>query len=234
MLKTITAALQDFSHLFFPHNCLGCGSDALQNDAILCMQCFSQLPVTGFIQQPGNPVEKIFYGRVNIAAAGSAFYFTKDSVMQNMIIALKYRGNREAGHYMGRLLGMQLADTERFNTVDVIIPLPLNIKKEKKRGYNQAAVIAEGIQAAWNKPVLQKATARKLFTNTQTQKGRIERWQNMQDVFEVKDVAALEGKHILLVDDVVTTGASLEACAMPILKVPGATISVATIAYTIL
>lgn len=226
--------MQSFSHVFFPHNCLGCGTDVLDGDAALCIQCFSNLPVTGFIQQPGNPVEKVFYGRTNIAAAGSAFYFTKDSVIQNLMVELKYRGNKQAGFYMGRLLGMQLAETQRFNTVDTIVPLPLNAKKERKRGYNQARVIAEGIQAEWNRPVLNNAVARKLFTNTQTQKGRIERWQTMQDVFEVKDTAALEGKHVLLVDDVVTTGASLEACAAPVLQVPGVTVSIATIAYTIL
>jgi len=234
MLKTFTSALRDFSHLFFPHNCLGCGTDVLDNDAVLCLQCFSNLPVTGFMQQPNNPVEKIFYGRISVQSAGSAFYFTKESVIQNLMVELKYRGNKHAGNYIGRLLGMQLAETTRFDTVDVIVPLPLNAKKEKKRGYNQAQVIAEGIQAEWNKPILNNSVARKLFTNTQTQKGRIERWQNMQDVFEVKDSEALEGRHILLVDDVVTTGASLEACAAPILQVPGTILSIATVAYTIL
>jgi ComF family protein len=234
MLKTITAALNDFSHLFFPHNCIGCGSDILANDAMLCAQCYSELPVTGFIQHAGNPVEKIFYGRVALQQAGSAFYFTKESVIQKMMIELKYRGNKNAGYYMGRLLGMQLQESNRFNDVDVIVPLPLNAKKEKKRGYNQALIIAEGIQAVWNKPIAAKAAGRKLFTQTQTQKGRIDRWQNMKDVFEVKDAGAIAGKRILLIDDVVTTGASLEACALPILKLPGTTISVATVAYTIL
>lgn len=232
MLKTITAAFNDFTHLFFPHNCLGCGSDVLANGAVLCMQCFSQLPDTGFIQQPNNPVEKIFYGRTNIQAAGSAFYFTKESMIRNLMVELKYRDNKEAGYFMGKLLGMQLAATERFNTVDAIVPLPLNAKKERKRGYNQAAVIAEGIQAEWSRSILTKAIGRKIFTNTQTQKGRIERWENMQDVFEVTDAGALAGKHILLIDDVVTTGASLEACAAPMLQVPGVTISIATVAYT--
>jgi len=232
MLKTIITALSDFTHLFFPHNCLGCGSDVLANDAVLCLQCYSQLPETGFIQQPNNPVEKIFYGRTNIQAAGSAFYFTKESTIQYLMVELKYRGNKDAGYFMGKLLGMQLAATERFNTVDAIVPLPLNAKKERKRGYNQAVVIAEGIQAEWNRPILTKAIGRKIFTNTQTQKGRIERWENMQDVFEVTDAGALAGKHILLIDDVVTTGASLEACATPIIQVPGVILSVATVAYT--
>lgn len=233
MLKTIAAALQDFSHLFFPHNCLGCGTDVLENDAELCIKCFSELPATGFLEQPGNLVEKIFYGRIEVEQAGSAFYFTKDSTIQHMMIELKYRGNKNAGLYMGKLLGAQLAQCGRFENVDIVVPLPLNPKKEKRRGYNQAMVIAEGMQTGWDKPIAGKAVGRKLFTETQTQKGRVDRWQNMQDVFEVKDAATLEGKHILLVDDVVTTGASLEACASAILAVAGAKISIATVAYTI-
>lgn len=234
MLKALTTALHDFSYLFFPHNCLGCGTDVLGRDAMLCLQCLSTLPVTGFIQQPGNPVEKIFYGRAQVQHAGAAFYFTKQSVMQNLVFALKYRGNKEAGLYLGKLLGRQIAESGRFNTVDAIVPLPLNPKRERQRGYNQAAIIAEGIQTEWNRPILTKAVARKQYTQTQTHKGRVERWQSMQDVFEVRDTAALENKHILLIDDVVTTGASLEACATPMLQVPGVTLSIATVAYTIL
>lgn len=233
MLKTITAVLNDFSHLFFPHNCAGCGSDILENDAMLCLKCFTELPVTGFVEQPNNPVEKIFYGRITVEQAGSAFYFTKDSTMQRLMIELKYRNNKNAGFYLGKLLGMQLAQCERFNAVDVIIPLPLNPKKEKKRGYNQAAIIAEGIKTEWAKSTLNTAVGRKIYTGTQTQKGRVERWQNMQDVFMVKNAEVLQDKHILLVDDVVTTGASLEACASAILKVQGTKISIATVAYTI-
>lgn len=234
MLKALTTALHDFSYLFFPHNCLGCGTDVLGRDAILCLPCLSNLPVTGFIQQPGNPVEKIFYGRVNIQQAGAAFYFTKQSVMQNLVFALKYKGNREAGLYLGRLLGQQIVESGRFDTVDAIVPLPLNPKRERQRGYNQAAIIAEGMQTEWNRPVLTQAVARKQYTQTQTHKGRVERSESMQNVFEVRDAAALQDKHILLVDDVVTTGASLEHCALPMLQVPGVTVSIATVAYTIL
>ena len=233
MLKTIASALNDFSHLFFPHNCVGCCSDVLGSDAALCIKCFMELPVTGFIEQPNNPVEKIFYGRIAVEQAGSAFYFTKDSTMQRLMIELKYRNNKNVGLYLGKLLGMQLAEYERFNDIDIIVPLPLNPKKEKKRGYNQATIIAEGIKTEWEKPILTTAVGRKIFTETQTQKGRVERWQNMQDVFIVKNAEALQDKHILLIDDVVTTGASLEACAATLLKVPGTKISIATVAYTI-
>jgi ComF family protein len=234
MRTTITNALTSFTHLFFPHNCIGCGSDALQHDAVICPKCHHSLPLTGFMPQPGNPVEKIFYGRVTIQQAGSLLYFTKNSIVQHLVFALKYRGNKEAGYYLGRLLGMEIQASARFNEVDAIIPLPLNKKKEKKRGYNQAALIAEGIQQVWNRPVINNAALRKYFTETQTHKGRTARWQNMQHVFAPGDIEGLQNKHLLLVDDVVTTGASLEACANALQVIAGVKISIATVAYTIL
>ena len=233
MLKTITSALNDFSHLLFPHNCIGCGTDVLQNDAVLCAKCFDELPYTGFLQQPDNPVEKIFFGRIKAEQAGSLLYFTKNSIVQSLVFALKYKGDKEAGFFLGRLLGMELLQCRRFDDIDAIVPLPLNEKKEKMRGYNQALVIAEGMQREWDKPIL-KNVIRKQFTETQTKKGRTARWQNMEDVFEVKNEHGIKGKHLLVIDDVVTTGASLEACAAAILKTPGVKISFATVAYTIL
>ena len=234
MLKTIASALNDFSHLLFPHNCIGCGTDGLQNDAVLCAKCFEDLPYTGFLQQPDNPIEKIFYGRIKAEQAGSLLYFTKNSIVQSLVFALKYKGDKEAGFFLGRLLGMELLQCGRFDDIDAIVPLPLNEKKEKKRGYNQALVIAEGIQHEWNKPILISTVIRKQFTETQTKKGRTARWQNMEDVFEVKDAHEIIEKHLLVIDDVVTTGASLEACAAAILKTPGVKISFATVAYTVL
>ncbi len=234
MLKTITSALSDFSHLIFPHNCQGCGTDLLHHNATLCPKCFSGLPYTGFMQQAGNPIEKIFYGRVNTQYAGSLLYFTKNSTVQRLVFALKYQGNRQAGYFLGKLLGQALKECGRFNSVDALVALPLNKKKEKARGYNQALLIAEGITSEWDKPVIMDGLVRKLFTETQTKKGRAARWQNMQDVFEVANPTNVAGKHLLLIDDVVTTGASLEACALAALKIPGVTISIATAAYTIL
>lgn len=234
MIKTLSYAFSDFSHLFFPHNCTGCGTDVLQNDAVLCAKCFENLPYTGFLHQPSNPVEKIFYGRIKAAQAGSLLYFTKNSIVQRLVFALKYQGNKEAGFYLGRLVGLELQQCGRFDSVDAIIPLPLNRKKEKKRGYNQALIIAEGMQSEWSKPIIKDAVVRKLFTETQTKKGRAARWQNMEDVFAVENEQAIQGKQLLLIDDVVTTGASLEACACALLKIPGVSISFATAAYTIL
>jgi ComF family protein len=134
---------------------------------------------------------------------------------------------------MGTLLGGFLANNDRFAEVDALVPLPLNPKREKKRGYNQATALCNGIASVWNKPVIDKVAIRKIYTETQTKKGRITRWENMDGVFAIANPSTIANKHILLVDDVVTTGASLEACGAEILKVPGTTLSIATLACTL-
>ncbi|MEP6513050.1 MAG: ComF family protein, partial [Parafilimonas sp.] len=162
--------IEDFLHLFFPHNCLGCGTDILNNKDILCAHCLIQLPETGFLSGPGNPIEKIFYGRLPVEHAGSAYYFNKDSLLQHLIVQLKYKGNHNAGIYLGRLLGNHLLAAQRFNDVDIIIPLPLNEKKLFKRGYNQTSLLVKGVTEVWKRPVHEDAVDRMLFTETQTHK----------------------------------------------------------------
>lgn len=200
---------------------------------MLCLQCLAKLPETGFFEAEGNPIERTFFGRAAIQSAGAAFYFTKDSLVQHLITEVKYRNNKEIGIYLGRLTAFQIQKAERFNSIDCIIPLPLNDKKLHKRGYNQAALISEGISSVLNIPVITNAVSRKFFTETQTKKDRISRWQSMQDAFEVSNSSLLENKQVLLVDDIVTTGATLEACGNVILQVPGLKLSIATVAWTI-
>lgn len=200
---------------------------------MLCLQCLAKLPETNFFGAAGNPVEKTFYGRLVIQSAGAAYYFTKDSLVQHLITELKYRGNAEIGAYLGKLTAFQMQNSERFSSADYIIPLPLNDKKLQKRGYNQAALIAQGISSVLNVPVLTSAVRRKLFTETQTKKDRVTRWQSMEDVFEITNMSIIENKHILLVDDIVTTGATLEACGNVMLQVPNLKLSIATVAWTI-
>lgn len=231
-MPAVTSVVNDFLHLFFPHVCAGCGADSITKEHQLCLRCITELPVTNFFDQPVNPVEKKFYGRLNIAHAASGYFFTKDSLIEALIYELKYKGNKLIGHYMGKKLGNMLLNS-RFNDVDIILPLPLNARRLKKRGYNQATVLCEGIADAYNKPIVTDAVIRKVNTETQTHRGRITRWENMDGVFEVARPSAIQNKHVLLVDDVVTTGASLEACGAEILKVSGTTLSIATLAYTI-
>ena len=232
-MTVVKRYINDFLHLFFPHNCAGCGTGILNTEDALCAECLNKLPATGFFSTPGNPVEKIFFGRLNIQKAGSAFYFTKESVIQQVIIRLKYKNNPQAGAYLGKLLGAQLKNSARFDDVDVIIPMPLNDRKLFKRGYNQSGMLVNGIVSVWNKPVLESAVTRTLFTETQTHKNRIARWETIEGVFEVTEPNLLSNKHVLLVDDIVTTGATLEACGNAILKLPGSSLSLATLAYTV-
>lgn len=233
MPDTLIQHLDHFTQLFFPHVCEGCGTNVLNNDSVLCAACREQLPETGFIETAGNLVEKKFLGQLNLEAAGAAYYFTKRGMLQHLIKQLKYHSNKEIGYYLGRQLGNYLSRTDRFNAVDVIIPLPLNPRKEKKRGYNQAAVIAEGISSIWPKTVNSMTVERTIFTETQTHKDRISRWQSMQNVFEVTDRNTLMNKNVLLVDDIITTGATLEACGEKILEIPDTRLFIATVAFTI-
>jgi len=232
MLSTLTSYIKDVVHLIFPHHCEGCGTDVLQDEQLLCAECLHQLPATNYFAITGNPVEKMFYGRMKVELAGAGYYFTKESLVQHLIHQLKYKGNKDVGYYLGRLIGHQLKESARFDTIDVLVPLPLNSKKEFKRGYNQAAIISEGIAAIWQKPIVKDAVVRTVFTETQTHQDRIHRWQNMNGVFAIEDEKALKGKHILLVDDIVTTGATLEACGTAILKIPDTLLSIATAACT--
>lgn len=225
--------LTAFSHLFYPHNCEGCGTDTLRDDYFLCARCLHKLPETGFFGKEANPVEKLFYGRLNITNAAAAFYFTKDSLLQHVLVQLKYKSNKESGYFLGRMMGYALLQTERFNQTDILVPLPLNPKKEYLRGYNQAALICEGISEVWHKPVCADAVTRIRFTETQTHQNRVSRWQNMEGVFRVTRPEALKNKHILLIDDVITTGATLEACGSSLLEIEVASVNIATAAYTV-
>ena len=199
--------LNNLLAVFYPHYCEGCGSDVVRDDHFLCARCLHQLPETHFFEAPENPIEKIFYGRLHLQQAGATFYFTKNSLLQHLLVQLKYKGNKESGYFLGRMLGYSLQKTERFNDVDIIVPLPLNKKKEFIRGYNQAEIICKGIQSVWYKPILNKAIERIRFTESQTHQNRASRWQNMEGVFSICDISAIQHKHILLIDDVITTGA---------------------------
>jgi len=228
----ITSALKDaLFHLLFPHVCAGCGTDILAEESMLCMRCIHAMPETKFELYVNNPIEKLFWGRLPITAACAHYYFTKESLMQQLMHEFKYKNNKALGIQLGRMMGEQLVKSGRFN-IDALIPLPLFPAKEKRRGYNQATLLCQGIAQILDLPVLQQSIIRTQHTDTQTKKGRIERWKNMEGKFELIDPSCVANKRILLVDDVVTTGATLEACGSELLKAENATISIATLCYT--
>lgn len=221
----------DFSHLFYPHICVGCGSDLLEEHQPVCLHCYSNLPETGFFALQNNPIEKIFYGRLNVSSAAAGYYFTKSAVLQRLIHQLKYNGNRDVGYQLGQWLGLQLKNSGRFTSVDALVPLPLFPDKEKKRGYNQATILCEGMADIIQVPVINNLVERKRFTDTQTKKGRSERWANVEGSFAINNTAEMSNKHLLLIDDVITTGATLEACGQAILQAPATQLSIATLAW---
>jgi ComF family protein len=229
-MVSIKHFLADAIHLFFPHNCLGCGSDLLSEENLLCLQCISKLPHTGYECMENNPVENIFRGRVVVKAATSQFYFYKGQLVQHLIHQLKYKSNKEAGEWMGAVMGRHLLQSNRFNNIDYLVPLPLYAGKEFRRGFNQAEIICEGMSQTMGVPVLTKNLIRRRHTDTQTTKHRTERWENVAGSFALQHPAILLGKNIVLVDDVITTGATLEACTQCLLQVPGIQVSLVTAA----
>ncbi|HLK30791.1 MAG TPA: phosphoribosyltransferase family protein [Puia sp.] len=225
--------VHSFSHLFFPHSCAGCGNDIISEGQILCIKCSSQLPLTGFELHDNNPIEKSFWGRVSINNGMSLLHFTKDSILQNLLHQFKYKGKKEIGFYFGKMMGNAILKSGRFKNIDALIALPLFASKEKRRGYNQSTVLCEGMSEILHIPILKNAVIRTTATETQTHKTRIERWQNIEGKFEIKNIPSLQNKHILLVDDVTTTGATLEACIIELLKAENIKLSIATLASTL-
>ena len=233
-MNWLRSAGTGITSLLFPMICPGCGNDLQSADDQICISCFHRLPVTEFHRHASNPVEKIFWGRVPIQSACSYLYFTSQSIVQHLMHELKYNGNQEVGIFLGKQMGLSLAESDRFKSIEGIIPLPLHAKRLKQRGYNQAAAIAQGISEVLGIPLLEDAIMRNQETNTQTKKSRVQRWENIEGKFSRVKSEALEGKNILLIDDVITTGATLEACALEILVGKAASVSIATLAYTLM
>jgi ComF family protein len=231
MIAQLKNIVSSTLHLFYPHTCTGCGSDLLGEDNLLCLKCIHQLPHTNFANIQNNPIEKYFWGRIPLTAAYSQFYFSKEFLIQHLIHQLKYRGDTKIGFYLGEMMGKTLLNSDRFAGIDALIPLPLYTDKEHKRGYNQATVICNGMSSVMNIPVLNGAVIRQHATETQTRKHRTDRWENVKSSFKLIRENELSGKHLLLVDDVVTTGATLEACGNIILQAQNVRLSIATLAY---
>lgn len=223
--------VEDLFSLFFPRYCLGCGEPLTKEEEILCTFCLFHLPRTYFHQDPTNPAARVFWGRVRLDSAASFVFFHKGGNVQELLHQLKYQGKKDIGRYLGRLYAYELSDTQFLSGVDMIIPVPLHPKKLRKRGYNQSLCFAEGLSEISGIPVAGQVLFRKADSATQTKKSRYERWENVEGIFDLRDTEKITGKHILLVDDVITTGATLEACACMLLAKENVRVSVASIAF---
>jgi ComF family protein len=220
----------DFISLLFPRLCYACGNHLTRNENIICTECYILIPRTGYHLQPDNPVEKLFWGRCRIEKAAAFSFYNRGSRIRNLIHNLKYRGIRDIGFELGRIYGLALRETDFVSNLDVIMPVPLHPSKERVRGFNQSYVISQGISETTGLPVDIISLVRASVSATQTKKSRYERWTNVEGIFSVTDTENIKGKHILLVDDVITTGSTMESCVNELLKTEGVRVSVAALA----
>jgi ComF family protein len=230
-MKLQNSYLSDFVSLLFPELCTACGESLVINEKLICTDCLYTLPYTNFHLQPDNIVARQFWGKINLEGAYAMYYFAKGGKIQNLMHHFKYKGMHRIGNLLGNIAGEQLKKSALFSTVDLIIPVPLHKRRLKQRGYNQSACFAEGLAQKLNVGVEIDNLVRIRATETQTHRSRFSRFENMQEVFAINDPEILIDKHILLVDDIVTTGSTLEACGIELLKIPGLKLSIATIAY---
>lgn len=220
----------DTASLFFPNLCQACGNHLLRTQHVLCLRCQMQLPRTGFHLLEENPVTERFWGRVPVKHATSFLFFTKQGSVQHLIHRLKYKNKPHIGLHLGHLFGAELAESPLFSDVDYVVPVPLHPSKQQERGYNQAAMLAKGIAHTLGSTYHKDLLLRREATTTQTKKSRMERFDNVSSAFVVPRPEEAQNRHILLVDDVITTGATLEATAMELLKISGVKVSIATLA----
>jgi len=229
-MKYVRSILDDFISLIYPRICMACGNDLFKHEHCICTFCSYHLPKTNFHLEEENPVSRLFWGKANIHSAASFYYFNKGGKVQQLMHQLKYKGKKEIGIYIGNIYGKELSKASLFNTAECVIPVPMHPHKQKKRGYNQSEMIAIGLSRSMKIPVDTKTLVKTTKTETQTRKSRFSRWENVKEVFELKEYSHLENKHVLLVDDVITTGSTLESCILNLSKVPGIKISVASMA----
>ena len=232
IIKTIKTYFDSFLELIYPEYCVACNTNLNNNEKVLCVKCLYNLPTTNYHKMSSNPMEKALWGRVDIEKAVALFYFQKGSKYQQLIHKLKYKNRKDIGIEMGRIYGNTLIKDGVFKDISYIIPVPLFIKKKHKRGFNQSEMIAQGLAEYLPAQLRCDFLVRKKATQTQTRKSRYERWENIQGVFDANHTTELENSHILLVDDVFTTGATIEGCINALCDIKGIKISVATLAYS--
>jgi ComF family protein len=223
--------LNDLISLFYPNNCACCNVVLKNQEKTICTICLIELPRTNFYEDIENPIARLFWGRVQLSYGLSVFQFNLHGKLQKLIHELKYQGNTHVGEVLGIELAKDLAKMEGIQLPDYIIPVPIHDKKRKSRGYNQSEYIVSGMLKVLTQAKADtKTLIRKSNTDSQTQKSKYQRWENVSDVFELVKYEHLTGANILLVDDVITTGSTIESCAIKLKEIPGVQVSAAAIA----
>ena len=230
VVTSLKTWLQALLHLFYPRQCVVCGAALQEGEEVMCLSCNMGMPRTHYHLKPDNRVEQLFWGKIPLERATSYFLYHRQSPYAHLVHRLKYDGRRDVGHTLGRFLAAEIQPSGFFRDVDVIVPVPLHPKKRAKRGYNQSEWIARGLAEKINKPMDTEHLVHQTENASQTHKSLFDRYLNMQGVFALTDPLAFAHKHVLLVDDVITTGSTLEACIQALLQSPGVKVSVFALA----
>ncbi len=223
--------IEDLVALLFPNLCNACGTPLFRGEHLVCLQCLHHLPYTDYHLHFENRVAKQLWGRMEFEGAMAMLYFRKGTSIQNLMHNLKYNQKTEIGFFLGRLLGDRLLESSLYKGIDLVVPVPLHPKRFRVRGYNQSSFIASGVAEKIEATVNEDVLVRGVYTESQTKKNRYNRYENMKDVFTVPDKTAVFQKNILLVDDVITTGATIEACANALTASGAGKVSIATLAF---
>ena len=233
-MNYFTDLWNDFISLLYPRLCYACGNHLLRNENLICTECYVVIPRTNYHMEEENPVAQLFWGRCLIEKAAAFSFYNKGSRIRNLIHNLKYKGIKEIGYELGRIYARSLKSSGFTNDIDLIIPVPLHPSKKRIRGFNQSDYISTGIADITGLPVDTDSLVRTTVSATQTKRSRYERWTNVEGIFSVTDPEIIRGRHILLVDDVITTGSTIESCANELLKVEGVRVSVVAIAFAVM
>ncbi len=232
-MKYLYDLWDDFISLLFPRICYGCGNALVRNEKVICTECHLTIPRTRFHEQDDNPVAQLFWGRCKIEKASAFSFYIKGSRIRKIIHSLKYTGIREIGPEMGKIYAFSLRSSGFFSDIDIIVPVPLHPQKLRKRGFNQSEDISTGIAEVSGIRMDTGSLIRISGSGTQTRRSRMGRWENVEGIFRVERPEMFEGKHILLVDDVITTGSTIDACATELLKIKGVKVSVVALAVAV-
>lgn len=224
----------DFISLLFPRICHGCGNNLLRNEKVICTECYITIPRTNYHLKQDNPVARIFWGRCVLERASAFSFYTRDSRIRKLIHHLKYKGMKDIGIELGRIYALSLKSSGFLDNIDLLVPVPLHRSRVRERGFNQSEMICRGISDVTGLTIDTTTLVRRSVSKTQTKKSRYDRWTNVEGIFMVTEMEKLENKHILIVDDVITTGSTVEACAIEILKCVNTKASVAALAFSVI
>jgi ComF family protein len=230
LYSKLSNILNDINSILLPEVCFGCNAHLYRGEYLLCTVCRNQLPLTEYNFNAENTVDRIFYGRINIEKANSFLFFIENGIVKNLIHYLKYRNQERIGTFLGDWHGQVIVENNFISPIDIVIPVPLHKKRYRKRGYNQVSEFGKRLAYHLNAEFLEEALVKMSNTKTQTRKGRIGRWHQDKALFVLSNPKVLENKNVLLIDDVITTGATMEICANTLKNVKGISIYITSMA----